>query len=107
MGYFRARRARQSLAIALSTSLQTGNGDESGAVSQRYSTEPGGEDVAHDVSVSETDREEGGTGFEQSLRARLQKDPRHDPDRLSKDSLARDEGEEVTEEEVVATFGKI
>ena len=83
---------RSSVAIALSSSLQTGNGYEPGSISQGPSHAKGGEDVAHIVSVSEASSEACGHHVEQSLRTRLSKDARRDADGLSQDALACEEG---------------
>ena len=102
-----AREPRWSVAVAFSSPFQTGDRYESGSVSQVFPSAKGGDDAAHNVSRSETDCEAGGDSLEQSLRARLPEDVRHDAGGLSQDALARDEGEEVAKKAIVATFDKI
>ena len=105
MGYFRARHTRESLAIALSTSLQTGNGNESGAVSQGHAAEPGGEDVAHHVSEYQADLEAGWDRVKRSFCARFPAEVRNHTDGLPPGDQTQTETEAARC--IVATFAKI
>ncbi len=83
MGFRCARSAGQSLAFALSTSLQTGNRNDAGAVSKGSSGPEGGETPAHNVSDDQADTRTRKLRFECSLRARFSEALRNDTNSLS------------------------
>jgi len=77
--------AGESLSFAFSSSLQTGDGDESGSIPERIPVAESGEDATHDVSLGEAGVEACRAWLKHSLRPRLQKEVRHHSNRLSQD----------------------
>jgi len=83
MGFRCARSAGQSLAVAFSTSLQTGNRNDSGPVFKGSSIAPGGETPARDVSEHQADSGRRRLRVECALRAGFPKALRNHTDSLS------------------------
>lgn len=96
MGHRDTRGARQPLAVALPSSLQTGNRIEPRSIPEGSSYAQGRLDAAHHVSNRQADFEAGRSGVKRTLRARFPQAAWNDADGLSPGVLAR---EEVAEKE--------
>jgi hypothetical protein len=110
VGHGIARCSRQSLSVALSSFIQTGNRNESGSICEGFSSAKSRGHVADELFVRQTDPETGWSGFQRALRPRLSKDVRHDSDCVSTRVLACSENKEVEEEATkrhIASFVKI